>query len=70
MAYESVEIDLSDEDQLRLICVTFGISDALLEDIKKCHDAHEQRIVHLVLSEAVTRALRAEIEAVKSGESE
>ena len=59
MDFETLELELSDDDQLRLICVTFGIGNDLLEDIKERHTDHDERIVKLVLSEAVARSLQA-----------
>jgi len=63
MTYESIEVDLTEDEQLRLICASFGIKDDLLEDIKSIESDHEKRIVKLVLSEAVARCLIAAIEA-------
>ncbi len=68
MNFKTLKINLTDDEQLRLICVAFGISLELLEDIKNQNDDHETRIVQLVMSEAVARALTSIIEAEEDEE--
>jgi hypothetical protein len=70
MAYESIELDLDEDIQLHLICTTFDIKLELLEDIKSIEPNHEKRIVQLVLSEAVTRACMAAIDAEEQADKE
>ena len=63
MEYGALDIDLTEDEQLHLICVTFNIDNGLLEDIKERYSDHSERIVTLVLSEAVARALAPMLEA-------
>ena len=71
MSFVNFELDLTEDEKLRLICAAFSISDDLLADIKAEHDDPDQRIVNLVLSAAANRALAAIVaEAEAEAEAE
>jgi hypothetical protein len=63
MNYESLEVELEDDECLHLVCSVFDISAELLEDIKTRHTDFKDIMVNLVISEAVARVLTTRIEA-------
>jgi hypothetical protein len=66
MKYESVELELEDDEYLRLVCSVFDIKAELLEDIKTRHTDFKDIMINLVLSEAVARVMIASIKAEES----
>jgi len=61
MTYETLDMEISDADKLRLVHTLFEYDDALLEDIQSRSDDIDKIIVELVLSVAVGQALKEAI---------
>ena len=61
MTYETLDMEISDEDKLRLVHTLFEYDDDLLKDIQSRSADIDRIIVDLVLSVAVAQALKEAI---------
>lgn len=55
--FETVEVDLSEEEQLEVVNVLFEVDSELLKDLQQKHEDIKDVIYHLVLSQGVTEIL-------------
>ena len=61
MKYETLELDLNEDTYFSLLCTFFDIKPELLADIKTQHTTFQEQVTHLVLSEAVSRAIKVAV---------